>query len=106
MPSLVLARRLLCKAAQPFAAGELGPHSLGLDAACRPQGQQVVEHVGALAHELGLVAADALDQRLDRLLAQLLGDLLAAACEQPRRVRSVGIGARRPSMTTYRRSST
>ena len=64
-----------------------------LDADRRPQRQQVVEHVGALGHELGLVAADAFDQRLDRLFAELLGDLLAAAAEQARGVGRVGIGA-------------
>src|SRR5205814_9031017 len=49
--------------------------------------------IGALAHELGLVAANALDQRLDRLFAQLLGDLLAAAAEQAGGVGGLRVGA-------------
>ena len=53
----------------------------------------MIEHVGALADQLGLVAADALDHGLDRFLAQLLGDLLAAAAEQAGGIGGVGIGA-------------
>ena len=66
---------------------------LGLTPSDGPQGQQVVEHVGAFADQLGPVAADAFDQRLDRFLAQLLGDLLAAAAEQAGGIGGVGIGA-------------
>src|SRR6185436_19235448 len=92
-PLFLLARRLLGKRAQSLAACQLGPDGRRPDADRRPQGQQVVEQVGALADQLDLVAADALDQRLDRLLAELLGDLLAAAAEQAGSVGSLGIGA-------------
>src|SRR5512143_468495 len=93
LPSLALAGGLLGDARQALAAGELGPHRLGLDAKRCPQGQQVVEHVGAFTHELGPVATDAFNQRFDGFLAQLLGDLLAAAAEQAGGVGSIGVGA-------------
>src|SRR6188768_3638990 len=92
-PLVLLARSLLGKPAQSLAACQLGPDGRRPDTGRRPKGQQVVEQVGALADQLGLVAADALDQRLDRLLAQLLGDLLATAAEQAGGVGGLGIGA-------------
>src|SRR4029077_9042013 len=93
---LALAGGLLGDARKSLAARQLGPYRLGLHTERRPQGQQVVENVGAFAHELGLVAADNFDQRLDGFLAQLLGDLLASAAEQAGRVGGVGIGALAP----------
>src|SRR5262249_9220519 len=58
--------------------------------------EQVVEHVGALADQRGSVAAHPFDNRLDRLLAEFLGDLCLAASEQLCRVggRRVGAAAR------------
>src|SRR5260370_17816049 len=91
--SLALAGGLLGDARKSLAACQLGPDGLGFHAERRQQGQQMVEHVGAFAHELRPVAADAFDQRLDGFLAQLFGDLLAAAAEQAGRVGSVGVGA-------------
>src|SRR5882757_10768875 len=93
---LALAGGLFGDAGQSLAAGELSPHRLGLHVERGPQGQQVIQHVGAFADELGLVAADAFDQRLDGFFAQLLGDLLAAAAEQAGGVGGVGIGALAP----------
>ncbi len=93
MEAKLLARGLLGNARQALAAGEFGPDGARLDADRSPQRQEVIKHVGALAHQLGLVAADALDQRLDGFLAQLLGDLLAAAAEQAGGIGGVGIGA-------------
>src|SRR5882762_9908821 len=90
---LALAGGLFGDAGQSLAAGELSPHRLGLHVERGPQGQQVIQHVGAFADELGPIAADAFDQRLDRFLAQLLGDLLAAAAEQAGCIGGVGIGA-------------
>src|SRR5688572_31335880 len=75
----VLASGFLDQAGQALAPAELAPYRLRLDPVGRPQSEQVVEHVGAFANELGPVAANALDDRLDRFLAQFLGDLLAAA---------------------------
>jgi hypothetical protein len=53
----------------------------------------VIEQVGAFGDQLRPVALDALDQRLDGFLAQLLGDLGAAAAEQAGGVGGVGVGA-------------
>src|SRR5688572_30828159 len=88
-----LAACLLGDARQAFAAGELGPYRLGLHAGRGPQGQQVVEQVGAFGDQLRPVALDALDERLDGFLAQLLGDLRAAAAEQTGGVGGIGVGA-------------
>ena len=49
--------------------------------------------VGALADQGGAIAPDAFDDRLDRLLAELLGDLRLAAAEQFRRVGGRWVGA-------------
>src|SRR5881396_3861530 len=91
-PLLLLARGLLGYAGDALAACQLAPNRLGLHADCRPQGKQVIEHVGAFDHELGPVAADAFDQRLDGFLAQFFGNLLAPAAEQAGSVGSIGVG--------------
>src|SRR6202030_3643376 len=65
-------------AAREF-AGDLG----GRNPDRRPQHEKMVENIGALADERGAVAPDALDDRLDGFLAELLRDLGGAAGAQP-----------------------
>jgi hypothetical protein len=51
----------------------------------------VIEHIGTLGDQRGLVAADTFDQRLHRLLAEFLCHLGAAAAEQAGGVAQCGV---------------
>ena len=53
----------------------------------------MIQHIGALADQRGAVAPDALDDRLDRLLAEFLCDLGLAARQQLRRIGAGRVGA-------------
>src|ERR1700722_4148671 len=77
---------LLGQPTDAFAPLELGPDLVRADAGGGPGDGEMVEEVGTFADEPRLVLAHHLDHRLDRLLAQLLGDFGAAALEELRRV--------------------
>jgi hypothetical protein len=51
-----------------------------------PQHQQVIEQVGALAGKRRRVVSDTLDYCLDRLFAELLGNLGSTAGKEARRI--------------------
>src|SRR5579872_251785 len=65
-----------------FASRQLRPHVGRRHAGIRPQHQEMIEEIGALADDARAVGAYRLDDQLDRLLAELLGDLRRAAAEQ------------------------
>ena len=68
------------------AAGEVGDRTpRGFE-----QDEQVVDQIGGFVDHRLAVAGDGLDDRLDGLLADLLGDLVHAVREEPRRVGAFG----------------
>src|SRR5438876_1494500 len=66
------APRFLGKARGALAARELGPDLRRRDGSRRPQHQEMIEQVGALAHHGGAPSCDGRKRRLERLLAELL----------------------------------
>src|SRR5690606_19721842 len=97
------ARRLFRQPRHRLAPVKLA-HDVGeRDLARGKHDQQMVEHVGSFGRQPRAVALDRLDDRLDRLFAELRGAGLGPAGQKPRGPRAVGIraparldGARQP----------
>ena len=85
-------RKLLGNAQEPLTALHLRPHVLGVNAGRGPQHHEVVEQIGALAHDQIRMAVHGIHRHLDRFLGQLLRHLAAARAQQPGRPRGRGIG--------------
>src|SRR5580704_6075155 len=88
----VALHELLGDAEQAFAPLHLLPYLARAHAGGRPHHDEIVEEIGALAHDGIAVAVDRVDDDLDRFFGELLGDLGAAGAKQARGARYHGIG--------------
>src|SRR5262245_31912600 len=80
--------QLFGDAEQALAPLHLTPHVLRTHARRNPQHDEIVDEVGALAHDCVAVAVHGVDDDLDRLFGELLGHLGAASTQQAGRTRS------------------
>src|ERR1039457_387905 len=74
----VLAILLFLEARHSLALGQRLPDFRGLKVAVGPEDEKMIEEIGGFRRQLAFLAPDTLDDRLDGLLAQFLGDLFRA----------------------------
>ena len=79
--------------ASTFAPRQLAENLGRFDAAVGPQHHQVKDQVGAFGDDFAAVVVDGRDDRLDRFLADLFGDLGAALAELLGDVAGLGVAA-------------
>src|SRR6266404_316548 len=89
----VLAVLSFLDARHALALGQGLPDLGRLQLAMGPEDEEMIEEIGGFRRQLLFLAPHSLDDRLDRLLAQFLGDLFRALGEEPG---SVGAGRVRP----------
>src|SRR5215510_5332921 len=80
--------QLFGDAEQALAPLHLAPYVVRTHARRNPQHDEIVDEVGALAHDCVAVAVHGVDDDLDRLFGELLGHLGAASTQQAGRTRS------------------
>src|ERR1700730_18698842 len=72
---------------------ELRPNFLRMDTRIHPGYEKVIEHVGALGDEAGMISRHRLDQAFDEFLAELLNHLGSAPRKESRGMARRGIGS-------------
>src|SRR5215470_630558 len=68
------------------------PHVLGTNAGGDPEDNEVVEKIGAFAHDRFAIAAGGVENHLDRFLGELFRHFGATGAQQSGRPRFLGIG--------------
>src|SRR6202047_5613000 len=72
---------------------ELRPNFLRMDSRIHPGNEKVIEHVGALGDEAGMISRHRFDQAFDEFFAELLNHLGSAPRKESRGMARHGIGS-------------
>src|SRR6267142_6201687 len=72
---------------------ELLPNFLWMDSRIHPGNEKVIEHVGALGDEAGMISRHRFDQAFDEFFAELLNHLGSAPRKESRGMARTGICA-------------
>ena len=84
---------LLLRAVRKLPPRELRPNFLRMDARIHPGNEKVIEHVGALGDEAGMISRHRFDQAFDEFFAELLNHLGSAPRKESRGMARTGICA-------------